>query len=215
MRIDAPVYLGIDLTSTESKPTACAVLAADCSLLWLGFQGPDADIVSLAVRHAPSLVAIDAPLGFPRGMDCLEEGHPCRSQWPFNGRKADREIIDRSMSIYVITKRTFIKKMVYRAIRLAENLRAHGLEVIEVYPYASKVRLFGKNIPKKSTREGREFLRTSLEPLVGELDRHPPKPNHDLYDAVIAAYTAYLHRLGKTETVGLAEEGQIVLPRAA
>jgi predicted nuclease with RNAse H fold len=178
----------------------------------MGFRRTDADILSLADRHSPAIVAMDAPLGLPRGMDCLEEEHPCRSLWDFKGRRADREIIDRGMSIYVITKRTFIKAMVYRAIELAAGLRARGHRVIEVYPYASKVRLFGRPIPRKTGREGLRFLRAGLAPLIGGLEDYSGRVDHDLYDALVAAYTAYLHGAGRTETLGLAEEGQIVLP---
>ena len=36
--------------------------------------------------------------------------------------------------------------------------------------------------------------------------------NHDLCDAAIAAYTAFLYAQGKTELCGDAEEGAICLP---
>ena len=36
--------------------------------------------------------------------------------------------------------------------------------------------------------------------------------NHDLCDAAIAAYTAYLHYQGKTELCGEPEDGAICLP---
>ncbi len=35
---------------------------------------------------------------------------------------------------------------------------------------------------------------------------------HDLCDAAVAAYTAYLHYLGKIEPIGNAEEGVIYVP---
>ena len=146
-------------------------------------------------------------------MDCLERDHSCESVWPFKGRKAEREAIQRGISIYVLTKRTFIKAMVYRGIELADSLRERGHGVIDVYPYASKVCLFGKPIPKKNTREGRRFLRKRLAKLVpgvealGELD-------HDRLDALLAAYTAYLSARRETVALGLADEGQIVVPAA-
>ena len=207
--------LGIDLTSSEKKPTACAVLDSACHLRYAGFQRSNEDILALVAEHRPSIVAIDAPLGFPRGTDCLEEGHGCRSEWPFKGRLSDREVIRRKISIYVITKRTFIKPMVYRAIELAKALRKQGHEVVEVYPYASKVCLFGKPIPKKTTREGLRFLQDRLSALIGGLDTYDGRLDHDQYDAIVASYTGYLASLGRTETLGLEEEGRIVIPCAA
>ena len=206
--------LGIDLTSSEKKPTACAVLDPDRILRYVGFQRTDGDMLDLAARHRPGIVAIDAPLGFPRGMDCLEPDHGCASVWPDRGRRADREVIARKISIYVITKRTFIKRMVYRAIQLAETLEGRGHQVIEVYPYASKVRLFGKSIPKKTSLEGRRFLHSRLSPLVSGLDDHG-RLNHDKYDAIVAAYTGHLASRGETEALGEPDEGQIVIPGAA
>ena len=210
---EGTTFLGIDLTSSEAKPTACALLDSNGDLQYVGFQRSNEDILSLVDELKPAIVAIDAPLGLPKGMDCLEEGHACESEWPFKGRLGDRKIIDRGISIYVITKRTFIKPMVYRAIELARDLRERGHRVIEVYPYASKVCLFGKPIPRKSTTAGRRFLHESLRLLVGGMDGHDGSLDHDQYDAIVAAYTGYLNAAGMTEALGLEEEGQIVIPK--
>ena len=182
------MYLGIDLTSSERKPSGAALLSRAGSLAWLGFLGSDRDILSFVEGRHPRVVAIDAPLGFPRGMDCLEESHPCESEWSFKGRQAHRAVIERGMSIYVITKRTFIKAMAYRAVSLAKDLRGLGCEVIEVYPYASKVSLFPGPIPKKTSREGRRFLTRQLRPLIPGLEREPEALSHDLCDALVAAH---------------------------
>ena len=102
--------------------------------------------------------------------------------------------------------------MVYRAISLSGELCARGYEVIEIYPYASKVRLWGKDIPKKTTPAGLEFLRQRLTALIPGLERERLK-NHDLCDALIAAYTGYLYSQGLAEPVGEAEEGLIFIPK--
>ena len=38
------------------------------------------------------------------------------------------------------------------------------------------------------------------------------EPNHDLADALLAAYAARLHGAGRTVLLGIESEGQIVLP---
>jgi predicted nuclease with RNAse H fold len=63
-------------------------------------------------------------------------------------------------------------------------LEEWGIPVIEVYPYVSKVRLWGKGMPKKT----------------------------DQLDAIVAAYTAYLYACGLAEGVGDRDEGMIYLP---
>ncbi len=84
--------------------------------------------------------------------------------------------------------------------------------MIEIYPYASKVRLWGKRIPKKTSTEGLECLKAHLAGIIPDLAQHTAKLDHDLCDAAIAGYTAYLHFQGKTEPIGDPDEGLIYIP---
>ena len=207
------MFLGIDLTSSESKPSACAVLDSGGSLQYLGGLATDAEMLALAAEGRARTAAIDAPLGFPKGMCCLEPSCPCESAWDFKGRVCERELLRRGIGLYITTKRSFIKPMIYRAMALAGAFEERGVGVIEVYPYAAKVCLFGKPIPKKTTREGLWFLRERLSELVGGLESYSGRLDHDLCDALIAAHTARLHAGGRTEALGLEEERQIVVPQ--
>ena len=102
--------------------------------------------------------------------------------------------------------------MVYRAIGLKEEIAARGYYVIEVYPYVTKVQLFGRHIPPKTTPAGIVFLRERLAALMPCLIPYLTRFNHDLCDALIAAYTAYLHTKGEIEIIGGPEEGAIFIP---
>ena len=204
--------IGIDLTSSESKPTACAVLDSNGAFLSVVKKTSDADIVNFARECAPVVVAIDSPLGFPKGMDCLEESHACRSVHPFKGRLCERDLVNMGISLYITTKRSIIKSMIYRAIALADKLRALGVEVIEVYPHASKVFLFGNPIPKKTTREGKDFMTRKLNALIPRLSATDQDLDHDDHDALVAAHTAYLHTRGNARAFGIQEEAQIYTP---
>ena len=208
------LFLGIDPTSSEAKPSACAVLDGDGALVALELLRTDAELLELAERHRPDIVAIDAPLGLPTGMDCLEETCSCASVHEFKGRICERELLARGISLYITTKRSIIKEMIYRCMRLVPELEKMGSSVIEVYPYASKVCLFGKPIPTKTKRAGREFLRRRVGRLIPGLDEYEGRLTHDLYDALVAAYTAYLHSRGETESLGPPEEVSIVVPQA-
>ena len=209
------MFLGIDLTSSEAKASACAALDKDGSLLRLASPKTDADILALAAEWQPSIVAIDAPLGFPKGMCCLEESCDCESVWLRKGRICEQELVRRGIPLYFTTKKCIIKQMMYRAIGLADIMASRGIEVLKVYPYASKVCLFGKPIPKKTTKEGLDFLHERLSRLIPGLTSYPGHLDHDSYDALVAAYTAYLHHLGRTEAAGLQEEVCIVTPSVA
>ena len=81
-----------------------------------------------------------------------------------------------------------------------------------MYPHASKVRVFGRPIPRKATPRGREWLRERLEGVVPGLREHKGRLGHDQLDAVVAAYTAYLYDRGQAEGLGDREEGLIWVP---
>lgn len=65
-------FMGVDPTSTEKKASGCAVLASDGKLLSLLAIKTDAEILELVELHKPDIIGIDSPLGFPKGMCCLE-----------------------------------------------------------------------------------------------------------------------------------------------
>ena len=102
--------------------------------------------------------------------------------------------------------------MVARGIDLKKELLRRGHEVTEVYPYASKVRLFGKTLPPKTRPSGVKALRERLSSLIPIPAPEQAKLTHDLCDAVIAAYTAYLQHQGLAELIGDPEEGLISIP---
>ena len=175
-----------------------------------GFLGTDADILELVPSY--KLVAIDAPLSLPKGLCCLEESCSCQPSTEVKGRDCERELARQGIPCYFTTKKSIIKEMVKRGIRLKARLECMGCEVIEVYPYVSKVRLLGKNIPKKTTPAGLVFLKQHISQLLPNLAPHIDGFSHDLCDAAIAAYTAFLHYQDKTEPCGDPEEGIIYIP---
>lgn len=207
-------FLGIDLTCGEQvKPSACLGLNRKLKLTYSGFLYQNSDIVKVVSQHQFNLVAIDAPLSLPEGLCCLEESCSCLSKTELKGRSCERELVRRGIPCYFTTKKSIIKAMVYRGIRLRLELEAMGYEVIEVYPYASKICLFGRDIPKKTTPAGLAFLKQHIARLLPDLALYVGRFNHDLCDAAIAAYTAFLHSAGKTTLCGKAREGIISLPK--
>ncbi len=206
-------FLGIDLTCLgQAKPSACLGLDRELKLIYSGFLHQDSDIMKVVSRHGFELVAIDAPLSLPKGLCCLEESCSCQPTAQVKGRSCERELARLGIPCYFTTKKSIIKAMVYRGIRLRTELESIGYEVIEVYPYGSKVRLFGRDIPKKTTPNGLALLKQHISHLLPHIAPYVDGFNHDLSDAAIAAYTAFLHSQGKTELYGEAEEGEICLP---
>jgi predicted nuclease with RNAse H fold len=160
------------------------------------------------------VVAIDAPLGLPEGLCCLEASCPCASARSPGIRESEIAVRGLGYGLYHTTKRTIIRAMVYRGIALRRRLEARGLRVREVYPYATKVALFGRPIPKKTTRAGARWLREHVETLVPGVAAIRRDLTHDELDAIIAAYTALLLDRGEAVALGNEAEGTIVVPRA-
>jgi predicted nuclease with RNAse H fold len=128
------------------------------------------------------------------------------------GRWCEQELARLGMPCYFTTKKSIIKNMVYRAIGLRARLERAGLKVIEVYPYASKVRLFGKPVPRKVTLQGLGWLRDKMAMLLPKSSAFLDIWDHNMCDAAVAAYTAFLYYQGLTEKVGRPEDGFIYIP---
>jgi predicted nuclease with RNAse H fold len=205
-------FIGIDLTTSPRKKTACAVLSADLRLQDRVLLGSDEEIVAFIEAHRPALVAIDAPLNLPLGLCCLEETCSCQPVLARKGRQCERELSALGIGCYYTTKRSIIKGMVYRGIRLKADLERRGHTVIEIYPYASKVRLFSP-LPKKTTVAGRRTLQAGLQHLIPSVPS-PQKDllSHDALDALLAAYTGFLYNCGETDALGDLSEGLLHIP---
>ena len=204
--------IGLDLTTSSEKGTAFAVLTKEMDIVADGVVSDDEEIIALVEEQRPALIAIDAPLSLPLGLCCLEESCPCRPVSSRKGRQCERELSALGIGCYYTTKRSIIKGMVYRAIALKGKLEGRGFTVIEVYPYASRVRLFGK-LPRKTTAAGRRALQERLRRLIPVIP--PPQGSllsHDALDALLAAYTGVLYIKGQAQALGDPAGGLLYIP---
>jgi uncharacterized protein len=210
-----PTFWGIDLSSTESKPTACLGLDSKSQLVYLGFLTGNRDIVAALDLYSAQVIGIDAPLSLPLGLCCLEEDCSCKPKFPRKNRQCDQELRRAGIPCYPTSKKTFIKSLIYRGIELKTSIdrevRQVG-EVIEVYPFASKVRLFGRIVPRKTTEQGMSFIRDKLGDVLPSLRPYLGTCDHDLCDAAVAAYTALLYHQNRVDALGNSEEGLIFVP---
>jgi predicted nuclease with RNAse H fold len=204
--------VGLDLTASPEKATAYAVLTKEMDIVAEGFVTDDEEIIALAEEQRPALVAIDAPLSLPLGLCCLEESCTCRPASSRKGRRCERELSALGIGCYYTTKRSIIKGMVYRAIVLKEKLEGQGFAVIEIYPYASRVRLFGR-LPRKTTVAGRQALQKGLRCFIPAIPSSQEwLLSHDALDALLAAYTGVLYIEGQTRALGDPSEGLLHIP---
>ena len=205
-------FLGIDLTSTAARPSACLGLDDKLQLVYLGFAGEDSDIIAMANLYSPRVIAIDAPLSLPLGLCCLEESCGCQPKSGRRSRQCDQELRQQGIPCYPTSKKSFIKSLIYRGMELRDKLCQQGFQTIEIYPYASKVRLFGKAILRKSTLQGIALLKAQLENILHCLEPYLGGFDHNLCDAAVAAYTAFLYCQNRVDALGSSEEGLIFVP---
>ena len=179
---------GLDLAGSAKRPSGWAVLEGR-EVVEVSHLGPDDEILAAAERVRPALLAIDAPLTLPR------EGYM---------RFVDREM--HRLGLPVLPPLfPAMRSLTLRGMRLARELEARGLPVIEVHP-ASTRKVLG--LPVKGRAAVQEaLLRAGLTGVLEERELSM----HEL-DAITAALTASLHLLGLSELVG-DEEGEICLPR--
>lgn len=212
------LFGGIDPTASPEKKSGCALLNEEGALVKEGLAGTDAEI-SAFFQETPGpvkFIGLDAPCSLPLGLHrcCFEDNSTCTCTQvrPEKGRFCEQECLRLGFNLYLTTKESFAKSWIRRGLRLAETLQRQGHVILEVYPTGAKKILFG-SLPNKGSLAGRRQLQTYLQALIPGV----PSPAErtltaDELDAILAAYTAYLHFQGKTFLVGDAGEGFIILP---
>lgn len=211
------LYGAIDPTASEKRWSACALLDDWPSLKALGRPCSDDQIVGFFPK-ATWAVGLDAPCSLPTGLNlcCIQDWPTCSCQQknPWKGRACERDLVRMGYRLFYPTKNAFAKGWLRRGLRLKEIMEKAEMRVLEIYPHATKRRLFG-TLPPKATRQGRQSLQGRLRDLI----RAIPKPSdqllsHHELDAILGAYTCYLHHRGLTEEMGDPVEGVVVVPRA-
>lgn len=192
-----PMVLGVDLAGACSRPTGICLLKngrAQTALL-----AGDDEILSLARKAKPVLVAIDAPLNLPPGR---------RSMSDRNGshfRPCDLELRRRRIPFFPITLGP-MRMLTERGIELKRQLEAEGFRVIEIYPGGAQDIW---HIPR--ARQSRRGLRLGLA-RRGVAGLSAAASDHEL-DAATGALVGLLYLRDEAETFGDSSTGAIIMPR--
>lgn len=206
--------LGVDLRASEKKPSSIAELDSDSHLIQLGSFHQNSQLIELADNLQPDLIAVGAPLNLPSGFCCLDQNCACRfSQPDRKGRLLELELAKMGISCFYTNKGSIIRELIYRGILLSNTLREAGHVVIEVYPHATKMLLFGDKVPPKNSAVSLSYMIGHLTPLVTGMEQHADDLDRNACDAIINAYTGQLHAQSKTDILGDPEEGILVLPK--
>ena len=106
-------YRGVDLASSEARPSGYAVLDQRDRLLAVGLVATDEEILSLASHWRPRLVALDAPLSWPLEPDS-------------RGRQCELLLAREGIGTFRTTRRAIIRALVERGIELAAGRGAES-----------------------------------------------------------------------------------------
>ena len=206
--------LGVDLRASRKKSSSVAILDSKSHLTELGGFYEDIELMMLVDDLRPDLVAIGAPLNLPSGFCCLDQSCDCRFSVPDRkGRLLELELAKMGISCFYTNKGSIIRELIYRGILLSQNLRDAGYNVIEVYPHATKMLLFGDKVPPKNSAVSVSYMIGHLTPLVSGMEKHADDLDRNSCDAIINAYTGQLHAQSNTDVLGDPEEGILVLPK--
>ncbi|MCX6633154.1 MAG: DUF429 domain-containing protein [Candidatus Solibacter sp.] len=131
-KISAPRIVGIDLTGSERRATGWAIL--DASRASTKSIVTDDDLIRETLSAKPDLVSIDSPLSVPEGwhraQHRLVEGSPIY-------RKCELALKRMGISVFWCLLPS-MQSLTMRGMRLADELRRQGLQVIESYPGAAQ-----------------------------------------------------------------------------
>ncbi len=161
------VVLGIDLAGSVRRDTGAAVLAGK-KFLHVSIVHSDEEIVSLAEKYKPLLVAIDAPLTLPQGRKTIEHNNGVHF------RKCDLAMRKAGIRFFPVTLGP-MRSLTKRGMRLRAMLAKKGARAIETFPGAA-YDIFG--VPRKDKKrialfyrnggfgfEGREYTQDELDAM--------------------------------------------------
>lgn len=190
--------VGIDLTGSEARATGWALL--DGSRCYTARIHTDADLIHRTIDAAPTLISIDSPLGLPRGRTLAEDETGQIS------RECERYLKRIGISVFWCLLPS-MRGLTARGIRLAEEFRELGYEVIESFPGAAQDIL---QIPRK--KASLEELSEGLAQfgLVGEFVSQ--KVSHDELDAITSALVGLFYLSGDYVALGHEDEGHLIVP---
>lgn len=188
-----PLVIGVDLTADPLNPTQACVLRGR-RFIELRALGKDDELVEMAYRLTPDLIAIDAPLTPPLGL-----------VGTYGQRVAERDLRKAGFQPF---SPALIATLTFRGMRLKHRLQRH--EVIEVFPRAT-FQCLGHTFRVKKT-DATEWT-ACAKLLAAHVQGLPELRSHDEVDAVACALTGALHLEGGTRAYGSSGEGLVWVPK--
>lgn len=198
--------IGIDLTSSASKPSGWAVLNG-CRAITKPIR-TDEELIEESLKYNPKVVSIDSPLSYPEGRDCTDPNCECRKYGIT--RYCERLLSSFGIGVYPCLIPS-MERLTNRGIALAKKFRDMGVEVIESYPGAAQDIL---SIRRK--QNGLEHLKNSYKNfgITGDYFTEE-KVSHDELDAIFSALVGFFYLSGQYVGLGNEAENFLIVPSIA
>jgi predicted nuclease with RNAse H fold len=214
MKVNSTALFGVTLRISPDHPSALAVLNHQSHLVHLGLFNTDVELLQVAGIYQPTLIAIGSPLCLPSGLADLEPAAQTQTAPPASrGRQLERELASLGIPCFFTGRGSVIRPLIYRGIGLKGAFQLKGYEVIEVYPPATKVILFGEQTLRQKGSRSVAALKERLGTLISGVAAYPGTLNKNSSDALLNAYTALLHLREGTDLLGDPQEGLLSIPK--
>ncbi len=199
MSARSKIFFGVDLAGRIDEVTGIAAVSEKKELVFVNEVKPDIAIRNYIDYHRPVIIGIDAPLTIPNG-----------KFGTYASRKCDRDLISLGIPTFATS---MLAQLTFRALTI-QTVLSKKYQIIEVYPHATRLRMGIQNKGQKHTEKNRELVQSRLSRFVKNMPRSSKVLlSSDALDAILAAYTAYLHYNHLTEGIGDETEGKIYIPK--
>jgi len=201
MSARSKIFFGVDLAGRIDEVTGIAAVSDKKELVFVNEVKPDIAIRNYIDYHRPVIIGIDAPLSIPNG-----------KYGTYASRKCDRDLITLGIPTFATS---MLAQLTFRALTI-QSVLTRKYQIIEVYPHATRLRMgiHDKEKNPKNTEKNREATQSRLSRFVKNMPRSSKVLlSADALDAILAAYTAYLHFNHLTEGIGDETEGKIYIPK--
>lgn len=201
--IPSPKIVGIDLTGSERRATGWALMngaeAVTKSII------TDEDLIRETLAAKPDIVSIDSPLSVPDGWNRAQKqlvaGSPIY-------RKCELALKRMGISVFWCLLPS-MQSLTKRGMRLTDELRKHGLKVIESYPGAAQDIL---GIPRKGSSLAELKWGLSRAGINGPFLQD--RVTHDEVDAITSALVGLFYLANDYIALGTPTEDYLIVPRS-
>ena len=201
--VHSPRIVGIDLTRKRTQ-SSWLVLSRGSHAETKSII-TDEDLIRETLATKPDIVSIDSPLSVPEGWS--REQKQLVSGSPIY-RKCELALKRMGISVFRALLPS-MQSLTMRGMSLADELRQHGLTVIESYPGAAQDIL---GIPRKGS--SLEELKRGLNRAGIDGDYLKGRVTHDEVDAITSALVGLFYLADDYIALGTPTEDYLIVPRS-